>query len=114
MNGNSLAGVYEISAQGIVIYSSVRSADGVTKRASDRDGIDFFREVTQFKNADDFQHRFELFREAHTSTESFDFTCRYETKNLTIRVLLARFVESPTSCSFLVYIRHNIGDQVVL
>lgn len=114
INGNALPGVYEIDAQGMVIYSSVKSADGFTNPRHDLNGIDFFREITQFNNANDFQQRFESFREASIPSESFDFTCRYETKRQKIRVLLARFVESPTSCSFLVYIRHTIGDQADL
>ncbi len=114
LTGNLLSGVYEIDADGILIYSSVKSADGEIKRDPDPKGIDFFREVMLFKNATDFQRRFDSFREANVPSESFDFTCSYETRKLTIRVLLARLVDSASSCSFLVYIRNGAGNHVEL
>jgi hypothetical protein len=105
LNGNAPAGVYEIDANGILIFSSVRNADSIINHAYNGDGVDFFQEVTKFRNTSDLQRRFELFKEANVPTESFDFTCSFETEKLTIRVLLARLVEGPSSCSFLVYIR---------
>lgn len=109
LEGDSLPGVYEIDANGALIYSSVKSSDGLTKRTYDG-SIDFFREITLFSNASEFQYRFEVFKEANIPTDSFDFTCTYSTRNLTIRVLLARLLDGPTSFSFLVYIRHCNGS----
>jgi hypothetical protein len=109
---NLLPGVYEIDAEGIVLYSSLKSEDGSILRAYDLDGLDFFRRVTQFRNARDLQHRFDLFRQANVTTEAFEFTCQYEAEQQTIRILLARLTKGQEPGSFIIYVRPQYRAQM--
>jgi hypothetical protein len=92
-----LLGLYELDAAGTILYSSLKSDEGV----------DFFSKVTQFNNVADFHRRFDNFRVASVPTETFDFTCEYHNERQMIRVLMARLSKDKVADSFLIYIRRS-------
>ncbi len=100
-----LMGLFELDEEGTVLYSSLESSSGCMYREPRLDGANFFTEIACFKNKDDFQRRFDLFRFAETRACSFGFTCEYADGPFSIKVVMARLLLDRTHSSFLVHLR---------
>ncbi len=86
-------GLYELDAEGAVLYCRIESAGGRGGDGPDYTGRNFYDEVAAFDNADELRRRVEGFLRSDGHADSFDFTCRAGDEATTVRVLLARIRE---------------------
>jgi len=105
LDEEKLLGLFELSHEGRVLYSSFESPQGEMSRQFTYDGSDFFKEIAHFQNVDDFHRRFELFRGAESRSTSFSFTCQYPDGPHNVKVVMARLMMDSGSDSFLVHFK---------
>jgi len=98
-----ILGLFELDDVGTILYSSL-DHDGSITRAPSLLGANFFADVTNFTNVNDFRSRFNFFCKTELLSHSFDFTCVYSSGPSVVRVSMARFDRTP-SASFLVHLR---------
>src|SRR4030095_3685599 len=99
-----LLGLFELDANGKILYSSVESGDGTLIRDPSLDGTNFFTDLAQFTNTTDFQRRFDFFRLADMRSLAFPFDCQYADGPFQVKVLIARLL-AETEYSFLLHLQ---------
>ena len=102
---HKLLGLFELSEDGKILYSSLEAVEGELTRHSELDGFDFFADVACFANVEDFERRFEVFRLTEDRSRSFQFTCHYADGSYDIRVVMARLMPRSGPDSFLVHLK---------
>jgi len=105
LRGNTLLGLFELTDDGKVLYSSIESPEGGLQRHPNVDGANFFTDVAYFSNAAELQRKFELFCLNGARSTSFHFTCQYSQGPQPIRVVMARLMTDTGPTSFLVHFR---------
>jgi hypothetical protein len=106
-----LLGLFELDANGKILYSSVEADDGTLTRDSSLDGTNFFTDLAQFTNTTDFQRRFDFFRLAEMRSLAFPFDCQYADGPFPVKVLMARLL-AETEYSFLLHMqRAGSGER---
>ena len=99
------SGVYELDANGLVLFSSIKSDDGKIRRIYDLEGLPFFSMVSPFSHIAEFRFHFEHFRESNSPSMTYDFKYETDAESRMIRVLLARLMKGEGATSYLVYVR---------
>lgn len=90
----SYVGIFELDTTGTVLYS--RKPQPTAEHLV---GQDFFEQVADFENAQDFRRRFRNFISSHNFKENFSFLCRSMQGNVPVRVLMLRAKENSQSQS---------------
>jgi len=103
-----LFGLFELDADGTVLYSRVEPEAKSDGEQPDLSGRNFYEEVAPFENVEEFRRRVTQFAGGASPADNFNFDCRYADCALPVRVLLARVrertIQSRTK-SVLVHIR---------
>jgi hypothetical protein len=105
LDGKTLLGLFELTDEGTVLYSSIESPEGGIQRHPNVDGTNFFTDVASFSNVNDLQRKFGLFCLNGARSTSFQFTCEYSQGPQPIRVVMARLMTDTGPTSFLLHFR---------
>ena len=89
-------GIFELDTTGTVLYSRQLQPQPTSQHLV---GQDFFEQVADFENAQDFRRRFRNFISSHNFKENFSFECRSLEGNVPVRVLMLRAKEKSQSQS---------------
>jgi len=100
-----LLGLFELDADGKVLYSSFQKEDGSMAGQDGLNGSDFFKQVAQFSNVGELHDRFLRFRLADVRSSSFEFTCEYPEGLQKVRVVMARLLTNAAPDTFLVHFK---------
>jgi hypothetical protein len=103
-----LFGLIELDQQGTVLFSRLEGDEKGARATMNVVGHNFFLEVATFSNVEEFQRRFENFKNGTEPSNSFIFDCDYEDGPMPVSVFLARLGSDPESNgtrSMLVYIK---------
>lgn len=110
ISAQELLGLFELDAAGKVLYYRMDS-DGEPNGASPGIvGRNFYNEVANFENVEEFRRCVTEFTRSDTPADSFDFECRYGKSAHRVKVLLARIRESVNrnnTKSVLVYVKRK-------
>lgn len=108
LNRQKLCGLFELDASGTVLYFRVEDDESRDERGTGFVGLNFFEEVASFENAEEFRLRIDGFTRGSNRADSFNFTCRFNSRFVPVKVLLARLsgrANSARTKSILVHIR---------
>ncbi len=104
-------GLFELDAEGTVLYCRPEPDARPYESFKDLSGQNFFREVAQFENVNEFRHHVSRFLRSGMQADNFLFNCRIDNHTLLVRVLLARIRERAdaraATKSVLVHIRKS-------
>jgi hypothetical protein len=110
MTAQELLGLFELDAAGKVLYYRMESAAEPSGTSPGIVGRNFYNEVANFENVEDFRRCVTEFTRSDTPAHSFDFECRYGNSAQRVKVLLARICESVNRAntkSILVYLKRK-------
>jgi hypothetical protein len=93
LTAKDLGGLFELDADGTVIYSRLRKNKEFFDTEPGVIGCNFFDEVAAFENVEDFRRRFRYFVKGSHSIENFNFDFRFEENAVPMRVMLVRVSE---------------------
>ena len=105
-----LLGLFELDVAGKVLYHRMDSTGEPSGTSPDVVGRNFYNEVANFENVEDFRRCVTEFTRSATAADSFDFECRYGNATHRIKVLVARICESVNrnnTKSVLVYLKRK-------
>lgn len=105
------AGIFELDTAGTVLYTRMPQTTKLIDKRTDLIGQNFFEQVANFENIQDFRRRFQNFVGSRQSVENFLFECRFTDAVVPVRVLLVRAretSEAQTAGFVIVDIRRNI------
>ena len=105
MRLGKVLGVFELDENGNILYSSLEGGNGSASLETIIKGRNFFAEIADFTNVEQFRRLFNVFRLGDSPASGFDFTCDYPDGPTNVRVLLARSQKDSTHDSFLVHLR---------
>lgn len=91
--GNS-SGLFELSNDGIVLYSRFRRDNQLLNADADLVGHNFFEEIAVFENAGDLHRIFTNFIKSNKFTDNFVFDCRFAEETVRVRVMMVRAFEN--------------------
>jgi hypothetical protein len=94
LTAKDLGGLFELDADGTVVYSRLRRNEEIPDTAPGAVGCNFFDEVAAFENVEDFRRRFRYFVKGSNSIENFNFDFRFEENAVPMRVMLVRVSET--------------------
>ena len=110
LTGPKLLGLFELDDVGRVLYYRMDSAELLP----DMTGHNFYDEVADFENVEDFRRCVTDFTRGVKAADSFDFDCHYDGSDQSVRVLLARIRENVNrniTKSVLMHIRPGINTH---
>lgn len=88
-----LFGLFELDANGKVLYSKVESDEIANRLNNGLNGLNFYDEVAGFKNINEFRQHLDQFTHCGSSVENFKFTCRFDDGIQEVKVRLVRVGE---------------------
>jgi hypothetical protein len=94
LTAKDLGGLFELDADGTVVYSRLRRNKVLFDPEPGAVGCNFFDEVAAFENVEDFRRRFRYFVKSTHSIENFNFDFRFEENAVPMRVMLVRISET--------------------
>lgn len=94
LSAKDLGGLFELDADGTVVYSRVRRNREMFEPEPGVVGSNFFDEVAAFENVEDFRRRFKYFVKGTNSIENFNFDFRFAESAVPMRVMLVRVSET--------------------
>lgn len=110
LTAEELSGLFELDDVGKVLYHRMDSAG----TSLDPTGHNFYEEVAPFDNVEEFRRCVTDFRQGGKAADSFDFQCRSDGSDHSVRVLLARIrerVNRHNTKSVLVHIRRGVSNH---
>jgi hypothetical protein len=105
-----LLGLFELDDAGKVLYYRKDLAGEPGGASMDIVGHNFYNDVANFENVEEFRRFVTEFTRSATAADSFDFECRYDGSAHRVKVLLARICESVNrnnTKSVLVYLKRK-------
>src|SRR5688500_16467381 len=91
----NIFGLYELSGDGLVLYSRERHEDAsLTAPNSHYIGKDLFRDVMPFRNNDDLRRHFRRFITGQRPVDTFLFDCFLESEVVRTKIFMTRARES--------------------
>ena len=93
LSAKDLGGLFELDAEGTIVYSRLRKNRNWLESEPCAVGCNFFDEIAQFENVEDFRRRFRYFVKGSNSIENFNFDFRFAENAVPMRVMLVRVTE---------------------
>ena len=101
-----LLGLFEIDGTGEILNVDIAHTNGDGgARAASITGHNFFGEVADFNNVDEFRMLFNAFRSGSSPVTSFEFAGQYADGPSQLRVLLSRSQKPAAEDSYLIRLR---------
>ncbi len=97
LDPQKLFGLFELDAQGNVLYSRMEPDGEGNSSAPVVAGHNFFDDIAPLANAPELRSRIANFTNSDGPADSFNFTCHLENGMLPVKVLLARIRERSNS-----------------
>ena len=89
----NFVGIFELDLAGVILYFRQNQMSLPKESNNYLVGQNFFEQVVDFENVQDFRRRFKNFISSRNSTENFLFECRSAEGNIPVRVLMLRASE---------------------
>ena len=94
LSAKDLGGLFELDTEGTVVYSRLRKNKDWYETEPGVVGCNFFDEIAQFENVEDFRRRFRYFVKGQNTIENFNFDFRFQENAVPMRVMLVRVSEN--------------------
>lgn len=87
-------GLYELSDEGMVLYSRSRGNDGLRQPTPEMIGQDFFHDVIGFDNKEDLRRHFRQFIGGDRPVDAFLFDCLFDSEVVRTKIFMTRAFET--------------------
>lgn len=84
----NVCGLFELDAAGTIMYSKVLADNFTFNQSKKFVGSNFFDDLVQFDNVEDFRNRFRSFLQSADPIDKFNFTCHFNQSPVELKVML--------------------------